>query len=71
MFLEDASSLDGGFTFSTICQGYLRRAKQKRSHAHADSGRGPNPGSGVGTLFSKVTVSINTMTHFCHRSATL
>lgn len=24
MFLEDASSLDRGFTFSTICQGYLR-----------------------------------------------
>lgn len=28
MFLEDASSLNRGSTFSTICQGYLRWAKQ-------------------------------------------
>lgn len=27
MFLEDASSLNRGSTFSTICQGYLRWGK--------------------------------------------
>lgn len=50
MFLEDASSLDRGSTFSTICQGYLRWAKQWSSHSHADSGRGPTLGSGTQTM---------------------
>lgn len=51
MFLEDASSLDRGFTFSTICQGYLRDwAKQWGSHSYGDSGRGPTLGSGTQTI---------------------
>lgn len=47
--LEDACSLDRGSTFSAICQGYLRRAKQWSSHSHADSGRGPTLGSSLKT----------------------
>lgn len=50
MFLEDASSLNRSSTFSTICQGYLRWAKQWSSHSHADSGRGPTLGSSTQTI---------------------
>lgn len=50
MFLEDASSLDRGSTFSTICQGYSRWTKQWSSHSNADSGRGPSLGSGTQTV---------------------
>ena len=50
MFLEDASSLDRGSTFSTICQGYLRWTKQCSSHSRADTGRGPTLGSGAQTI---------------------
>lgn len=49
-FLEDASSLNRGSTFSTICQGYLRRPKQWSSHSRADSGRGPTLGHGAQTI---------------------
>ncbi len=49
-FLEDASSLNRGSTFSTICQGYLRWVKQWSSHSHADSGRGPTLGSSTQTI---------------------
>lgn len=50
MFLEDASSLNRGSTFSTICQGYLRWTKQWSSHSRADSGRGPTLGSSAQTI---------------------
>lgn len=50
MFLEDASGLDRGSTFSTICQGYLRWTKQWSSHSTVDGGRGPTLGSSTQTL---------------------
>lgn len=50
MFLEDASSLDRGSTFSAICQGYLRWTQQWSSHSLADSARAPTLGSSSKTV---------------------
>lgn len=57
MFLEDASSLNRGSTFSTICQGCSRWTKQWSSQSRTDSGRGPPLGSSTPAI-SLIQVSL-------------
>lgn len=54
MFLEDASSLDRGSTFSAICQGYLRWTQQWSSHSRADGARAPT----LSNCFTSSKVSV-------------